>query len=434
MELLTNLNLLLAFREERTKKVPSDVQLILDFYPLKNQGNQKLLIQIEHAEMQIREEIENLGKKNGRSTDRALTFNTRSIKPVVDFEEQRSLVLINYEKWRSQYDESYANPNNHLDRSSISFGGEISFESDLPMPWVKYPPLGGIVCVFADSENGPFFACECSRAPLKNNLRLVGLRNRSRWGGTIESDWWNWSVNENFWFNSDLETIDLDSFKFVTAICHQCSGILPRRFTSENRFTGNYQYSGNTKCFNPWWTYELQEYIRAGFELQAIFGDYVLEDQLDSEIRDLMPHALDKTNPESYRSAYISQIAQVITNRVRAAFNLPAYGHGSQGELELYLLVKRIFPTQQIFRNIHPAWLDGLELDIYLPEISLAFEYQGQQHSNPVSHWGGEEALEKTKLRDHKKIKLCQQHQVKLVHINYDDPLDKDFIRYKMSK
>ena len=147
-----------------------------------------------------------------------------------------------------------------------------------------------------------------------------------------------------------------------------------------------------------------------------------------------MPHALDKTKPQSYRSAYISQIAQVIKNRVRAAFNVPAYGHGSQGELELYLLVKRIFPTQQIFRNIRPAWLDGLELDIYLPEISLAFEYQGQQHSNPVSHWGGEEALEKTKLRDHKKIKLCQQNQVKLVHINHDDPLDKDFIRYKMSK
>jgi hypothetical protein len=435
MELLTNLNVLLAFREERTTKVPSDIQLILNQYSLENIDNQKLLSQIEYAEMQIRDEIKKARSNNAKFAGPTWMKNeTKLTKPTIDLAEKRSLVLADYEKWRSQYDERYANPNNHRDRASISFGGEISFESDLPMPWVKYPPLGGIVCAFADSETGPFFACECSREPLKNNLRLVRLKNISRLEGTIDSDWWNWSVNEAFWFNSDLETIDLDAFEYVPAICHQCLGILPQRFTSEYRFKGRFEYTGNTKSFNSWWTYELQEYIRAGFELQGIFGDYVLEDQLDSEIRDLMPHALDKTKHQSYRSAYISQIAQVLTNRVRADFNLPAYGHGSQGELNLFLLVKSMFPAQPIFRNIRPAWLNGLELDMYLPEISLAFEYQGQQHFTPISHWGGEEALEKTKLRDHKKIKLCQQHQVKLVHINHDDPLDKDFIRYKMNK
>lgn len=424
MKLLNEINLLKEFSEGRMKSVPPEIAAIIDinelhFSALSESSRRS---RVNHSVWQLSVKVSNQRR-----------INRDFISRTDDFWRKRTELMQTYLRWATQLEEHFANLDNHLDRSSISFGGEISFEEDLPMPWVKYPPLGGIVCTFGESESGPFFACKCSKITLRNKFQLINLENNSRWEGTIDSDRWNWSVNETYWYNSDVETIDLDIFKYVTKICHQCVGILPKRYTSESRFQG-YHSDLSIKSHGPWWTYELQEYIRAGCEHQAIFEDYVLEDQLDNEISDLMPHALDKTKSQSYRSAYVSQIAQVITNRVRAAFNLPAYGHGSQGELELYLLVKSMFPIQQIFRNIHPTWLDGLELDIYLPEISLAFEFQGQQHFQPVKHWGGEETLKKIKLRDHKKIELCKMHNVNLIHINHNDPLDIKFIRYKMSE
>ena len=424
MDLLNEINLLKEFSEGRMKSVPPEIAAIIDINEVDflAQPESSRRSRVNHSVWQLSVKVSNQRR-----------INRDFVSRTDDFGRKRTELMQTYLRWATQHEEHYANLDYHLDRSSISFGGEISFEADLPMPWVKYPPLGGIVCTFAESESGPFIACQCSKIPLRNKLRLINLENISRWEGTIDSDRWNWSVNETYWYNSDVETIDLDIFKYVTQICHQCVGILPRRYTSESRFQGYYS-DISVKSHSPWWTYELQEYIRVGCELQAIFGDQVLKDQLDNEIGGLMPHALDKTKPQSYRSAYISQIGQVIENRVRAAFNLPAYGHGSQGELELYLLVKSMFPGQQIFRNLHPAWLDGLELDVYLPEISLAFEFQGQQHFQPVEHWGGEEALKKIRLRDHKKRELCKTHKVNLVHINHNDPLDREFIRYKVEK
>lgn len=480
IDLLTELNLLMAFREGKKSDVPSDVEQIFAYYPLDDQTNPKLVSRIEHAEMQIRDEIEirrghtreigNMESSEEHATqmliharkliselpdatksggwwsyffDRVpITLdgsNKQSIEARVDQTlkrlntEIRPKVLADYQKWISQHDEMFANPDNHLDRSSISFGGEVSFEADLPMPWVKYPPYGGIVCVFAEAKSGPFFGCECSRIPLQNTLLLINL-NKYRTSGSIDSDYWNWLVNEIYWYDSDVESVDLDSFTYIAGICHQCVGILPKRYTSERRYRGSYEYLGNTKMHGPWETYFTQEYIRAGLFRQGFFADSILEDRLDVEIRELIPHALDQHKEQSYRSGFISKIHEILVNRVRAAFNLPAYGRGSRGEEELYLLVKRMFPQQLIFRNNRPEWLELLELDIWLPDISLAFEYQGVQHFTSIDHWGGEEALAQTKLRDQKKIRLCKQHGITLIHINHDDPLNEIFIRHKLNK
>ena len=480
MDLLIELNLVMAFREQRESAVPSDIRQILGYYPMDDPANPRLLTQIQHAEIQIRNEIEirrghtrkieNMESsasdqirllKNARKVISELPDATKSgewwsyflnraqikldgsdgqtIEARVDQTlkrlntETRPEVLADYKKWMSQHEERFANPNNQLDRSSISFGGEVSFEADLPMPWVKYPPYGGIVCTFAEAESGPFFGCQCSKIPLENKLRLLNL-DKYRVPGSIESDYWNWSVNEIYWYDSDVESIDLDSFTYVPGICHQCVGTLPKRYTSQASFSGTNTYFGNTKSHGPWWTYSLQEYVRAGITWQRISLGLILEDQLDIEIRELMPHALDQHKEQSYRSGFISQICETIENRVRAAFNLPAYGRGSQGELELYLLVKSMFPEQVVLRNCRPQWLEHLELDIWLPDISLAFEYQGEQHFVSIDHWGGLEALEKTKIRDQRKIELCQQHGVALIHINFDDPLNANFCRFKLSK
>jgi len=61
------------------------------------------------------------------------------------------------------------------------------------------------------------------------------------------------------------------------------------------------------------------------------------------------------------------------------------------------------------------------ELDGYCEELALAFEYDGEQHFLPVSYWGGEEGLKKTKLRDVKKDLICKELGITLIRIPYTE-------------
>lgn len=102
---------------------------------------------------------------------------------------------------------------------------------------------------------------------------------------------------------------------------------------------------------------------------------------------------------------------------------------GSVGENRLYQIVCQIFSARLVLCHQRPAWLLGLELDIYLPTLNLAFEYQGQQHFNAIEPWGGEEALKGIKERDARKAHICNQVGVKLITVSYTEPLTEDYIR-----
>lgn len=101
----------------------------------------------------------------------------------------------------------------------------------------------------------------------------------------------------------------------------------------------------------------------------------------------------------------------------------------SVGENILYQIVDRIFPDQLVMRHHRPAWLLKLELDIYLPALNLAFEYQGEQHFHAIEAWGGEEELEKIRERDARKVDICKRVGVKLITVSYTEPLTEDYIR-----
>ena len=61
-----------------------------------------------------------------------------------------------------------------------------------------------------------------------------------------------------------------------------------------------------------------------------------------------------------------------------------------------------------------------MELDIWVPELSLAFEYQGEQHFRPITHWGGKGSFLQLIRRDNEKIIACDKAGITLIHINFD--------------
>ena len=76
----------------------------------------------------------------------------------------------------------------------------------------------------------------------------------------------------------------------------------------------------------------------------------------------------------------------------------------------------------------HADWLGSQSLDIYIPSLRTGIEYQGKQHFNPISYFGGNEGFEVTKNRDLYKREKCKKYGVKLIEWRYDEPLTKDYI------
>ncbi len=119
-------------------------------------------------------------------------------------------------------------------------------------------------------------------------------------------------------------------------------------------------------------------------------------------------------------------------NRMKKRLGIKPVGKAWVSEASLFKIVKRIYRPKKVIHHYRPNWLERLELDIFVPALSLAIEYQGQQHYKAISHWGGEAALVKTKARDLKKKKLCNKNKVVLVFFKYTEILTEQTVRSKL--
>ncbi|MYD94336.1 MAG: hypothetical protein F4Y02_11740 [Chloroflexi bacterium] len=103
-------------------------------------------------------------------------------------------------------------------------------------------------------------------------------------------------------------------------------------------------------------------------------------------------------------------------------------------EDELYDAIRKLFPKRTIRREASPVWLGQQRLDIYLPELALSLEHQGEQHFFPIEAFGGESALEKTRERDRRKRALCKEHGVTVVDVRFDDPITMPSLRKRLQR
>lgn len=102
----------------------------------------------------------------------------------------------------------------------------------------------------------------------------------------------------------------------------------------------------------------------------------------------------------------------------------------SKGELAVksYLESKGItFIQQKTFAGCAHKGL--LKFDFYLPDHNIAIEFQGRQHFEEVSCFGGEEGFQETLLRDQIKEDYCKTNFIELICLS-----DISEIEQKLSK
>jgi hypothetical protein len=128
------------------------------------------------------------------------------------------------------------------------------------------------------------------------------------------------------------------------------------------------------------------------------------------------------------------RIRSEIEDRVRVRLGYPKIGEGWMSETLLFKIVEKIFPSMRVIHHHRPEFLGGMELDIYVSQLTLGIEYQGLQHYEPVACFGGEEGLRKVQERDKRKKKLCDVHGVTLICIRYDEDLTETHVRSRLKE
>jgi hypothetical protein len=87
-------------------------------------------------------------------------------------------------------------------------------------------------------------------------------------------------------------------------------------------------------------------------------------------------------------------------------------------ELSLFHALRKQYPD--ILYQYRPDWLGRQSLDLYIPSLQTAIEYQGIQHYLPIDFFGGEEALAQRQELDQIKKQLCTENDVRLIEWQYD--------------
>lgn len=116
------------------------------------------------------------------------------------------------------------------------------------------------------------------------------------------------------------------------------------------------------------------------------------------------------------KKTIIQKLIRNIENEIRVEKGYSVVG-GMITETILYRELKNHYSDYQVISQYRANWLGRQSLDIYIEELRVGLEYQGEQHWKPVDFFGGQAALKKTKNRDRAKREKCRLNGCKLIYV-----------------
>jgi len=258
---------------------------------------------------------------------------------------------------------------------------------NLPFPHVEYPNLYGTFIGYREAADSSLVFCSCQQAAIANAVRMTAAEPRQNYSSPAR----RYIVNSLFFPESIclslIEAGITDPEAAIAAIlckgglCHRCNRRVPA-------------------CLH------CHEMYAAPFE--QTFGWY-----LRSAILAL------GYNPWCAASQNRA-VRLAAEQEVRRAFGFPIRGARITAETILYHLIRSAFHGEVVHHHHRPKVLRGLELDIFLPSLGVAIEFQSEQHFVAMEHWGGEEALARTVDRDTTKQRLCLKHGIEILYLESD--------------
>lgn len=356
----------------------------------------------------------------------------------------------------------------NIELAKVALGSPVVYEERLPYPFVYYPEHYGTFFAFAKDENSEVVMCSCSKSAIENYLQLRSMEELGK-----NADVLRMAPLCSLYFPKLIAEISLKSPKyplseitFVDGICHRCTLVPPTlryclemyggRFIQQFGWYYNQQFlklgikDHYARLFLP--NVCPLEYQQDILSIKKADQEFSIESErinnmvLGPKRKDIpsdeivymanvrMDEAQEMIRLRRLASQTRRAFTKKIENTVRQEFGFKKVGEGWVSETLLYQIIKNILPQFEMVRHHRPKWLEGLELDIFIPDLKLGFEYQGQQHFHPIKAWGGKESLKKLKERDKKKVKLCEQNNITLIEVLYFEPLTESHIKELLLK
>lgn len=103
----------------------------------------------------------------------------------------------------------------------------------------------------------------------------------------------------------------------------------------------------------------------------------------------------------------------------------------SKGELmieKLLIDLKIDYITQKKFEGCLNK--RKLKFDFFIPSLNICIEYNGEQHYRPIKYFGGEKSFKKQLIRDNIKKEYCENNNIKLAVIRYNEDIDEKLTQY----
>jgi len=348
----------------------------------------------------------------------------------------------------------------------VAMTGYVTEES-LPLPYVHYPGPYGTFFAFSESGDSVPMLCSCAESAVENLVEIMQefpspYQHSSPFDAAFRDLYFPEALIR---YANDRGRSGVHSLPFANRLCHRCNLVSPRLrycgemyggvFVQHHGWYVNQAFlrwgvlprgNGNLlfPCFDSLCPGTVAEsinqarvaqktYIDEYQRLQAMMHGSDRDDIHPDEVTYWHNVKIGEAEPMQQMRREAAQsiraVSRVFENMAREEFGFRKVGERWVSETLLFRIVDRIFENEAVLHHHRPRWLEGLELDIYVPRLNLGFEYQGQQHFHPVEVWGGKEALKHTQLRDQRKRDLCGKARVRLVEIDYTEPLTEDHVR-----
>ena len=103
-----------------------------------------------------------------------------------------------------------------------------------------------------------------------------------------------------------------------------------------------------------------------------------------------------------------------------------------ENEKQMIKIIRELYPEHEV-KTHDRTTLDGLEIDCYIPELKLGFEYNGKQHYEHIEFFHKTiEEFEAQKNRDIEKLKRAESKGIKIIIIKYNEAVIKDVLSKKL--
>jgi len=351
----------------------------------------------------------------------------------------------------------------------VALKGYVAEES-LPLPYVHYTGPSGTFLAFSESRDSIPMLCSCAQSAVANLMEIKDkfpspYRHSSAVDAAFRDPYFPEALIR---YAKDSGKNGVQGLPFADRLCHRCNLVSPKLRYCHEMYGGVFvQHHGwyVNQAFlrwgvlprgygNPLFPYldslcpgtiakkiekarvAQKAYMEEHEQLQDTMRGPDREDIGPNEITYWQNVKISEAEPMQQLRRQAAQsnraVSKVFENMARQEFGFRKVGERWVSETLLLHIVDRMFKDQKVLQHHRPQWLEGLELDIYVPGLRMGFEYQGQQHFHPVEVWGGKEALKLTQLRDQRKRDLCAEADVKLVEIDYTEPLTEDHVRKRV--